>query len=640
MKNTFSSAVGIGLLFSILLAFNALSGELFSRFYLDLTEEKLYSLSEGTENILKGLEDPVTLKLYYSKTDSTDIPGLRIIGDRITNLLREFARVGGSNLSLEIYDPRPDSEEADWATKYGLNTIPVQAGREIYFGLVGVTERGNERAIPVFNLQRQEFLEYDIAKLVYSLTQSSLPKVGILSSLDVRGAEQQNPNPAMQGRTPPPKPWFFVQQLEKYMQISYIKENRFVLPRDLDLLVLIHPKNLTDGMLYDIDQFVLQGGNLLVFVDPYCQIDTPDSQEPAAQFSYDRSSNLNKLLKGWGVELLPESVVGDKNLATTVKRSNAHEPESFVAWLTLNSNYMNSDDVVTSALENIVIPWGGVLKVSPDASHVTPIFWSSDAGSKLSKADYSINGGMPDALRKKVAFGGEKLDLAVRIQGTLDTNYPDGKPKFQVPEGESPNMSTENGHLAKSKQISNVMVFSDVDFISDQFSVQVRNFFGSQVAQRLNDNLSLVLNASENLTGSSDLISVRTRGKFSRPFTKVEQIQKTAELKWKNEEQLLTAKLQEANQRLQKFQNSAEGDSQILSAAVMEELQQFKQEKADTQAKLRTVRRSLREEVESLGNKLFVVNTFAVPVFIILLTLIYLGLKKRKKTSTDENKVS
>ena len=622
MQRSILSYSGILVLGLIVLLINAVSGPLFSRFYVDLTQDGLYSLSQGTKNIVASLQTPVTIRAYVSKTETTKYPALKLYGDRVLSLLREYQRRSGGKISLEVFDPRPDSDEESWAQKYGIQPLAMPGGENVYFGLAAVNGRGDEEVIPVFSLSRQEFLEYDVTKALYSLNLESKPQIGIISSLKLEGeAPQQQMFAPAQGAA---EPWVIVSQMSQFAEVKFLKEDVSSIDSNIHTLLIIHPKNIGEATLYAIDQFVMNGGNLFVAVDPYCNEDQPPmgGQDPSAAMSYDRSSNLKGLLSKWGVELAERKVVGDINLSTKVATSRDAAPDDFVLWVTLDGtnadgvSTINRDDMLTSQLNNVLLPWPGALThTAVEGVTFTPLLQSTKDAMLFDEQDYRFGGGNPDSLIRKYVRGKESQVFAARITGKRKSNFTARPASAAVPQG-----STADGHLNESKGDANVVVAADVDFLTDHASVISQSFLGHKMITALNDNLAFAGNITENLLGSSDLISLRSRGQFVRPFTRVRDIEKRAEEKWRMEETTLQATLNAANQRLSQIQ-AGTGDSQkgekVLTNAVLEEVKKVRDQRAQAQQRLREVRRNLRQDKERLGQWLFVLNTFAVPLCLI-----------------------
>lgn len=625
MRKSILSISGILILAVILLLINGISKTLFGSWYIDLTQDRLYSVSAGTRNILDSIEDPITLRLFYSKTEGAKYPAISLYGRRIADLLRSYQRRSHGKLKLEIYDPRPDSEEEEWAQKYGLSPISTRSGEVLFLGLTGVNSDGEEESIPMFNLARQEFLEYDITRLVYSLVHIKKPVIAVLSTLDISG---KGAAPQPRQRRGADDAWFFYTQLKQFGKVRDLPLEVKSIDNDVDELIVVHPKKLSDATLYAIDQYVMRGGNLLVLEDPDCESDQPkeDENNPMAAMSADRSSSLDRILGKWGVLLVKDKVAGDKDLATRVNAGPGGELTNFVLWLSLEKQNMNQDDYTTGALSNIVLPWSGALDIVPtEGVTVQPLLQTTKQAKLFEKREYQFVGANVDDLLKNYVPGGKQLVLAARISGHLKSSFPQGMPQMKPAEGQPADAQTpKTEHLAESKKIANVVVVADVDFINDNYSISSQNLFGTPVVAFLNDNLVFAENVVENLAGSNDLISIRSRGHYTRPFTRVREIEENAQMKWHQEETVLQAKLAGANQRLMQLQNatgSEESKKQVLDKAVLDELKKYRDERAKTQERLREVRRNLRQDKERLGQVLFFLNTFLVPLILIIVAI-------------------
>jgi ABC-type uncharacterized transport system involved in gliding motility auxiliary subunit len=624
VQKSLLSVAGILVLGGILLLINAISDTLFSRFYVDLTEERLYSLSPGTTNVLKILEEPLTFRFYFSKTEGSKYAGIKLYGTRIADLLREYERRGHGKISLEIYDPRPDSEEEEWAEKYGITPLSLPTGEKLYLGLAAVNAVGEEDSIPVFDLGRQEFLEYDITKLVYSLNKAKKPILGIISSLNLKGEQDK---PTMPGKPPSgARPWILINQLSKFADVKFLPSDTDAVSDNIDVLMVIHPKNLSDQTLYAIDQYAVKGGRLFVAVDPYSAVDTPktDPNNPFAAMMAERSSNMKKLLSTWGVNLIEKQVVGDINLATTVATGQDRQQQVFPVWLTLGGDakakqsLVDRDNVITSQLDNVMFAWSGALELSNvEGLTMEPLFRTTQEAMLYPEQDIRLSGDNPDELLKKYRRGNQAYVLGVRVSGKLKSSFPN-KPGSEPSEQ---NQSAADGHIAQGTKETNVIVVADVDFLADQYTAYVQQFFGTQLVTLINDNLVFAANAVENLAGSNDLISLRSRGKFTRPFTKVQAIEGRAQEKWKQGESEFQAELNQANQRLSQLQSGTGGGKEgkkLFTAALLNEIKTLREQRAEAQRRLREVRRMLREDKEHLGLILFLLNTFLVPLILIV----------------------
>ncbi|MCB0323904.1 MAG: Gldg family protein, partial [Bdellovibrionales bacterium] len=505
----------------------------------------------------------------------------------------------------------------------------LPSGERLFFGLAGTNAFGEEAAVPLFNMQRQEFLEYDVTKLIHSLSTSEKPKIGIITPLDIEGQPTPPPMPGM----PPQEPresWIMVNQLKNIADVEFLGTDVTEVKEDIDVLMVIFPQNLPEQTRYAIDQFAVKGGNLFVAVDPFCSVFQPktDPQNPFAQMSADRSASLD-LLAGWGVSLVDDVVLADINLATQVGTRQGGPVQQFPLWLTLSSAngadeqewIVNPDEITTSELETLMLPWPGALKIeAKEGVTVTPLLRSTAAAMLFPENDVRFGGDDPQQVLKKYKRGSERQVMAVRLSGKLKSNFAN-KPGKDTAEA---TMSTEGGHVPEGTEAANVVVVADVDFLADSYSAQAQNLFGARLVTLLNDNLIFAVNTAENLTGSDDLISLRSRGQFSRPFTTVQAVEAQAQERWKQEEMIFQQKLDEANKRLTQLQSGAEssGGRQAFSSALLEEVKQFREERKVAREKLREVRRRLREDKEQLGSILFAVNTFLVPIVLIVLSIV------------------
>lgn len=638
MQRTVLTFSGVVLLVVILVLINSISQNAFSSFSLDLTENKIYSVSQGTKNVLSNLEDPITLKFYFSKRDARDMPGLLIYGRRIADFLKEYERVSAGKVRLEIYDPRPDSEDEEWAERYGLKAVPRPDGLgKIYLGMVGINSEGTEEAIAFFEPSKEEFLEYDVTRLIYALNQSKRPVVGILSSLDIEGKKGAQP-----GQGGGIRPWYFVEQLKQFTSVKFLSDKIEKLPDDIDVLLVIHPKKLNEKLLFSLDQFVLAGGRMIALVDPYCGVD-PSGSEPGQgtnpKLSFDspgskKSSSLNKLFKAWGISVVKEQAVADINLSTAVRDRENGLPTKFVLWLDLGKPQVAKDDIITGMIDRLLFLWAGSINITDTPSvNVKKLIFSSQQGVMLPQKDYEFMGGRPDELLRKVykRTGSEKV-LAVRLDGKFKTNFPDGKPG--KPSDSELHMSQAKDYLFESKEESHIIVFSDVDFLHDRFSLQMNNLMGQQFASLRNDNTILLQNAVENMAGSSDLINIRSRGTISRPFTRIEAMEAAARARLSQQEMVFEAEVSNANQRLAGLlgaqQSKGTDGQQVVGEAVLKELKQLRIKKQEAQHRLREIRRTYRRDIERLESWLFFLNTFLIPLFLIVGSGLYLWFRRKR----------
>lgn len=631
MNRSLLSGSSIAFLLISFIALNGISDGLFSRFYADLTEEGLYTLSDGSRAIIKKLSLPVQLKFYYSKTEGDKFPIVKMYGARVSDLLKEYERKSDGKISVQVYDPRPDSEEEEWADKYGITPLELPTGDKVYLGMVGIGGDGMEEIIPAFNLSRQEFLEYDVTKLIDNLNTGKKPVVGIISPLSIEGSGKKPSFPPNPQQNQAGKPWILANQLSKLVDVRYLKFDAEFIPKEVTSLMIIHPRGLSEKSRFAVDQFVMRGGNIFIAVDPLCMTDSPppDPANPMSALTADKSSNMNELLTPWGVTLEDKKVVTDIRLGTPVSLERGMRPESFIAWLTLSprassdEQIVNDKDVLTSSLENVMLAWAGAFDLSPvDGITQEVLLRTTKDSMLLSEMEIKFSAEDPKALLKKFKSGGKSLPLAVKLTGKFKSTF---KAK---PEG----LEADTEYLAESTSPSSVLVFSDVDFLADPYSAVSQNFFGTEIVSLLNDNLVLASNIAENLSGSNELIQLRSRGKFTRPFSKVQEIEAGAQERYQAEEASFQNAVNDANKRLSELQagNISEGKKTVMDSALLKEIHKLREDKRTAQKRLRDVRRALREDKESLGTTLFLINTFLVP-FLIIGFAVFRSTKAKKR---------
>ena len=580
---------------------------------LDLTEQKLYTLSEGTRNILAQLEQPVELELYFSQKASADLVKVRAYQQRVRELLDEYVMLAGGKLSLKVIDPAPFSEEEDQATAYGLQAVPVSvSGDNLYFGLVAkaqlpqAADAGKEQVaqLPFLQPDLEAFLEYEITQLIYQVQQSKPVVIGLLSGLDVRGGF----NPQT-GRPAPA--WMAIDQLDGPYELRSLTAGLDHIDDDIDLLLLVQPPELTDSALYAIDQFALKGGRVLAFLDPIAE--TAPNGGLMGMGDSGSASSLNKLLQNWGVGWNPDQVVLDAANALVVNQGPGRPPLRHFGLLALHPESLNADDVVTAQLEAINLSSVGHFTALENAlSSIEPWLYSSTEA-MLTDANRLRMGGDLMALQRDFVPANEEFNLAVRVQGKADSAFPDGVDGVKT-----------DTHLASTERLA-VTLVADTDVLSDRLWVQVQNFFGQRIASPWADNGALLVNLADHLGGSADLISLRARGQYNRPFERVNTLRRDAEQQFLASEQRLQQELEETEQQLSALQDQRDGDNGVLTLSAEQQaaLEQFQQKKIEIRKELRNVQHELDKDIEALGMRLKVLNIFVLPL---LFTLLLWGL--------------
>ncbi|BCG26519.1 MULTISPECIES: GldG family protein [Pseudomonas] len=610
MKKLMYSSAGLLLIALAFLAFNMVSGLALTNARLDLTEQKLYTISDGTRQILGELDEPINLYFFYSDKSAKDLVVLRNYAKRVEEMLKAYAQAADGKIKLHIVDPEPFSEDEDKAAEFGLQAIPLQQGGDsIYFGLAGTNAVDDRQIIPFFPLDQEEFLEYEISRLVQSLAKPQRPVVGVMSGLPINGGFD------MQTRQPS-QPWMVMEEIRQLFQIESVKPSVDQIPDKVSVLLLVHPKNLPQQTRYAIDQFVLRGGKLLVFVDPYSEADH-GMQMPGEMGGEDKASDLPELFKAWGLEMVPGKVVGDGAYAMSVSMGEGQRPARHVGWLSLPKKALDASDIATANLETVTVATAGILRPLEGAkTHFAPLIQSSEYAMPFDAERFAMLRN-PDVLMRELKPSGDRYAIAARIGGPAQSAFPDGI------EGRKDGL--------KSADNINVIVVADTDMLSDRMWVQVQDFFGQRVPQPWADNSGFAINALDNLAGSEALISVRSRGRFTRPFTVVESLQREAETRFREQEQVLQQRLADTEEKLASLQKNQDPTKALeLTPEQQATLQQFMQEKVRIRKELREVNYQLNADIEKLGRTLKFINIALVPLVLTLGVLLLWFWRRRR----------
>jgi len=638
----------LGAVFVLVIVFSAISicQNIGRSLKVDVTEQRLYTLSDGTKAILAKLNQPITAKLYYAKTAALKGPDqIKFFNNYyefVKALLEEYVAASNGMLKFEEIDPRPFTTDEEEALKYGLRRFPITEEESFFFGLVVQTQFGVEKAIPFFSPDRQNFIEYDISYLIDTAVTRQKKTVGILSSLPVMGDDVSGYMAQMmmrQGQQPKPA-WTFIEHLRKQYEVKTVDTDVNDI-NEVDILLVIHPKKLPEKTLFAIDQFVLKGGRTIICVDPHCFADKPPQMQMQMQMQHDYSSSLNELTRTWGLEMPANTFAGDRNLASLATIRANQRPERIIGFLNLTpeGGCFDKDNVITAELNQVRILFSGVLNEVADSNQVeegdlkverTPLITTTNRGNtfKISNS-YELMFLDGESLMRKFTDGTEPVVMGYLITGRLKSSFPNG---IEV-ESESPDPNDPNETVTTTRQVTGlkeaeqdcaVVVFSDVDFISDAIAYQ-RSFFGSVV---VGDNATLMLNAIDDLSGSSELISIRSRGNFKRPFTVVDEIERKAEAETAEEVEKINMQIAGFQSELDSILSSAkEGQEEVIGSSIVQKKKEVELKIHQAQRQLRQVKMTRREKIEHLGNRLRQANMLAAPVVILIIAIV-LGIRR------------
>ncbi len=610
------------------------------RLKVDVTDQKLYTLSDGTKAILAKLYQPITMKLYYAKTATLKAPDqikyFNNYYEFVKVLLQEYVAASKGMIKLQIIDPRPFSDNEAQALRYGLNRFPITQEENFFFGLVLQTQFGVEKVIKFFSPDRQNFVEYDISYLIDTAITREKKKIGILSSLPVMGediSEYMAQLRMMQGQRTKP-PWTFVEHLRRKYEVKRLPTDVNDI-NDVDILLVIHPKELPEQTVFAIDQFVLKGGRTIVCVDPHCIADTPN--QTAMQMGASRSSNLNVLLRNWGLEMPQNTLVGDLNLMLSAPIGQNNRFENVITFLGLRPGCFNADNVITAELNEVRFLFAGTLKEVEDPNQTgsanterTVLLSTTKQGNCITvSGPYELMFLEPSKLKNRFAPGFEPVPLAYLVTGRFKSSFPEGIEIEVEQKTEDPNETKKiKKHikgLTQSEKNCAVVVFADVDFISDTLAYRDFSIFGKVPWA---DNSTLMLNAIDDMTGSTDLISIRSRGNFRRPFTVIDEIEKQAEAETAEEVAKLNAQIAGFTRELQSILASAKGEeAEVIGSTILQKQRDIELKQHEAQRQLNEIKLKRRERTEHLGNVLRNFNILMAPAVILIIAIV-LGIRR------------
>ena len=635
------SAIGITLLTGVLVI------SFLPSFRIDLTEDKLYSLSDGTRNIVGSLDEPIELLFFYSVSATEDIPQIRSYGNRVQELLREIVIASNGNLRLSVIDPEPFSEDEDLATQYGIRAVPVtQGGEGVYFGLVAAQENDQIpeslrpiEAIPLIRPDQEEFLEYEVMKLISQVNNPERVVVGLLTELDIDGGFDP-----MSGQST--QPWMIMDLIRQLYEVRRVDLSGDSIDTDIDMLMIVHPEGLSQQILYAVDQHLMRGGEALVFLDP--NVDSMVSRSPEGNLiPAGMSSELPGLLEAWGISFDNTKVLTDNQLALRVMMGQGQRPVPHLGMLGVQGDFLTQGDIITNGLETINLSSAGSISQLNGSDTIFEPLIVSSAEAMLMDRTFVESVTDPSLLFDEFESQDESFVIGARVSGVLNSAFPNGKPEIALDPNESPepeDLGNEEidqiveiepsiEHIETSGSPVTIVAFADTDILTDRLWVQISQFFGQRIPQPFANNGDIVINALDNLSGGADLSSMRSRGRYSRPFSRVLDLQRQADDRLREEETVLLSRVSETEASLAELNLDGEGNPiGQLTPEIQAEIDRFNDELIVTRRSLREVRFQLTEDIEQLGTRLKAANTILIPILltIVLLARYYLRSQRRR----------
>ena len=617
------AVIGVGLAAVLFLAVNLAVNLSLRSAQVDLTERGLYTLSDGTRKVLTSLTEPITLRLYFTRALGESYPGHQAYANRVRELLERYVNISGGKIRLEVKNPEAFSEVEDEAVTFGLQGLPYdQSGDRGYFGLAGTNSVDGKAVIPYFTTEREPFLEYDLTKLVYSLATLDRPIVGMVARLPVEGG-------FMMGQRPVPA-WAVINQIRELFDVRTMPAEFNAVPPEFGMLMLVHPKNLSDETLYAIDQFVMRGGRVLAFIDPNAETEAPSPQAPAGP------SDIDRLLKSWGVTFIKDKVAADLQSArrVNVRHEGQITQVDYVAWNSLDRRNLDTTDAVVADIRDLNVGSAGIIEPAEGATTTfRPLVSTSEESQALDVAKLQ---GRIDivGLFRDFKPSGKKLVMAARVTGPVKSAFPDGPPLIgEGADAEKARAEKAKTHLAESQKPINAVIVADTDVLHEGLWAEIRNVNGEQLMVPYAGNSDFVINAVENLSGGDVLLGLRSRGDSKRPFLMVEKIQLEAERKFRAEQEKLAQELQETQKRIEGL-TSREGASgeAILTAEEKTAIAEFRRKMIDIRHDLRNVQHALRKDIDALDAWLKFLNIAAIPLILGFAALVIAVARRLSRT--------
>jgi ABC-type uncharacterized transport system involved in gliding motility auxiliary subunit len=609
----------------IFVCINIMSSQVLRSTRVDLTQQHLYSLSNGTRTLLGELNEPLRFRLFLSSGLTKQAPQLAAFAGRVRAMLDAYVAASNGHIVLEVIDPRPFSEEEDRAVGYGIQSFQGTGGEQLFFGLAATNSTTGRSTINVFAPDRETFLEYDLTRLVAQLGNRGKPVVALIDGLGLAGSPMT--------RIPEQQT---VAQMRQFFDVKNVPQSGGKIPDDAKVLMVVHPQHLDDATRYEIDQWVLAGKPTLVFVDPFAE----NQMGPGGQPVPDASSTLEPLFKAWGVTFDPTKVIGDSTYALQTQRNVGGRPvvTQNLPWLALRNNALAKDEAILAQLSAIVLTDAGSFATAKDGITLRPLMTASDNAVLIDASVAADRTGDP----RRMLSGLKRVDkspvLAARLSGTLDSAYPDGPPadKDKPADAASKDAAPKAGALKRSAKPVNVILVGDADMLMDRNWIQQQSLLGQQIAQAFANNGDFVINAVEQMAGGAALSDLRGRGVSWRPFEMIQRMEAEADQRFRAKEQQLTQELKDTEQKLAQLPKAPEGSVDVLTPEQVKAIDGFRAQLLTIRSELRDVQFALRRNVDDLKNWITAVNVGVVPLLVAIIALLFAMRRPRRPVPVKE----
>ena len=591
----------------LFLFFNIIMFKILVNKKIDLTTDKLYTVSENTKSIIKNLSEPINIKLFFSNSLSKELSQIRDYEKRVRELLMSYKKISNKNIAVEIIDPRPFTDQEDLANVYGIQGLQLnEEGERFYFGAVFSNSVDDTTVIPFFELDREQFLEYDLTKTIYNLANTTKPNIGLISGLPLVGRVNNS-----QGNAQYERPFFIYQTLSEFFNVIDLSLEVSEIPQNVDQLLIVHPKNLSDVTLYAIDQFVMTGKGVTIFTDPFSEFDNNLSKpESEKDFS---NSNLSRLFTSWGFDMKPGMVIGDivNGRKVSLGPSNDQKIVTYVLWLAIQQNLLSNTDIITSNLDYIFLKSAGSIEnLNTNSSLVIePLIRTSKESMLIERYKMQFRAD-PEQLLKDFESQDKSYIIGARIKGELDS-------AFTMEDIKKIELDTKQ-HINNIKD-ANIILFADTDLLSDNTWISEQDLFGRNSITPIADNGRMVVNSIESMSGGRNLIGLRGRGSSNRPFLVIEDLQKKAELSFREKQTSLQTELQGTEDKLKEIQSNQLNSSENKTSEQNKAIEEFQRKILSIRKQLRDVQRQLNADIERLENNIKILNIWTMPLIVIIL---------------------
>jgi ABC-type uncharacterized transport system involved in gliding motility auxiliary subunit len=629
VQNLLYSVVGVIAVAVILIAVNLLVG--FAKVRSDLTQNKVYTLSDGTKKILQKLDTEVEIRFYYSRENPAVPVPLRAYAQEVQDLLGEYQQYGHGKIKVVKLDPKPDSDAEDSANLDGIEGQNINLTERIFLG-IAVRCLDQKVAIPFLSPDRQTLLEYDLSRAISSVANPKKAVIGVMSALPVTG-QKENPM-MMRQRQPQNQPWVFLNELKQSFDVRDVGLTADKIDDDISVLLVVHPQGISEQAEFAIDQFLMRGGKMVALLDPYSFVEA----QMAAQFGGGpTSSTFQKLLPAWGIQFSSDKVLADPIYATKIQRQEGVQSDPTV--LSLTAEAINQKDVLGASINDLLIPFAGVFTGTPTAGLKEDVLIQSSTQAGLVSAMTTQMGG--DAVRKELKSTNTAYPIAIRLSGKFKTAFPQGKPQASK---DSANPEASPSPAASPTPTSNalkegtaegvVILVGDSDFAYDAIAGRTAQALAQPVFIPANGNLNFIQSAVEQLAGDSNLIGIRSRATGNRPFERVNRMEAAAQDKYQGKIAELEDSLNQTRQKLTELQSGKQADQKtLLSPEQQAEIKKFHENEANANRELKQVRKDLRGEIDSLQNNLKWINIAGMPLLVTVAGLTLAWMKRMKRAA-------